>query len=192
MLAGLGLLAIPGLGPVVAAGWLAATAVGAVAGAATGGVIGALTQAGYRTKTLRFTLKAFVGAGLWSRQSRRCRPGSARCNPESVCGEFADPPGGLAEVRLEGLRSRRESLYRGRSPQGAFTIRHRTLIPRSCGRPASADRPPVGLSRIADDAPHSSPDRFCELATHSPPPIGVAPFRSIYVRYRTDTPATHY
>jgi hypothetical protein len=29
LLAGLGLLAIPGLGPVVAAGWLAATAVGA-------------------------------------------------------------------------------------------------------------------------------------------------------------------
>ena len=34
LLAGLGLLAIPGLGPVVAAGWLAATAVGAAAGAA--------------------------------------------------------------------------------------------------------------------------------------------------------------
>jgi len=46
LLAGLGLLAIPGLGPVVAAGWLAATAVGAAAGAATGGIIGALTEAG--------------------------------------------------------------------------------------------------------------------------------------------------
>jgi hypothetical protein len=46
LLAGLGLLAIPGLGPVVAAGWLAATAVGVAAGAATGGIIGALTQAG--------------------------------------------------------------------------------------------------------------------------------------------------
>jgi hypothetical protein len=46
LLAGLGLLAIPGLGPVVAAGWLAATALGAAAGAATGGVVGALTQAG--------------------------------------------------------------------------------------------------------------------------------------------------
>ena len=46
LLAGLGLLAIPGLGPVVAAGWLAATAVGAAAGAATGGLVGALTQAG--------------------------------------------------------------------------------------------------------------------------------------------------
>ena len=50
LLAGLGLLAIPGVGPVVAAGWLAATAVGAVAGAvvggATGGIVGALTESG--------------------------------------------------------------------------------------------------------------------------------------------------
>ena len=50
LLAGLGLLAIPGVGPVVAAGWLASTvagaAAGAVAGGATGGVIGAMTSAG--------------------------------------------------------------------------------------------------------------------------------------------------
>lgn len=50
LLAGLGLLAIPGVGPVVAAGWLAATAAGAVAGAvvggAAGGLIGALTESG--------------------------------------------------------------------------------------------------------------------------------------------------
>ena len=46
LLAGLGLLAIPGVGPVVAAGWLVATIVGAAAGAATGGVLGALTEAG--------------------------------------------------------------------------------------------------------------------------------------------------
>jgi hypothetical protein len=46
LLAGLGLLAIPGLGPVVAAGWLASMAAGAAAGAATGGIIGALTQSG--------------------------------------------------------------------------------------------------------------------------------------------------
>lgn len=42
LLAGLGVLAIPGLGPVVAAGWLASTMLGAAAGAATGGVVGAL------------------------------------------------------------------------------------------------------------------------------------------------------
>jgi len=51
LLAGLGLLAIPGLGPIVAAGWLAATAVGAgigaAGGAATGGIVGALKNAGH-------------------------------------------------------------------------------------------------------------------------------------------------
>ncbi len=51
LLAGLGMLAIPGLGPVVAAGWLAATAVGALVGAAaggaTGGLLGALKEAGH-------------------------------------------------------------------------------------------------------------------------------------------------
>ena len=50
LLAGLGVLAIPGVGPVVAAGWLVAAAAGAVAGAvaggATGGLIGSLTSAG--------------------------------------------------------------------------------------------------------------------------------------------------
>jgi hypothetical protein len=50
LLAGLGLLAIPGLGPVVAAGWLVSTAVGAIGGAAiggaAGGLVGALTHAG--------------------------------------------------------------------------------------------------------------------------------------------------
>jgi len=48
LLAGLGMLAIPGIGPVVAAGWLASTlagaAAGAVVGGATGGIIGALTN----------------------------------------------------------------------------------------------------------------------------------------------------
>jgi hypothetical protein len=46
LLAGLGMLAIPGIGPVVAAGWLASTAAMAAAGGATGGLIGALTQSG--------------------------------------------------------------------------------------------------------------------------------------------------
>ena len=51
LLAGLGLLAIPGLGPIVAAGWLAATAVGAgigaAGGAATGSLVGALKNSGH-------------------------------------------------------------------------------------------------------------------------------------------------
>lgn len=50
LLAGLGMLTIPGIGPVVAAGWLATTAAGVVAGAAVGGaaggLIGALTRNG--------------------------------------------------------------------------------------------------------------------------------------------------
>jgi len=50
LLAGLGLLTIPGIGPVVAAGWLGATVIGAATGAAAGGAIGglvgALTEAG--------------------------------------------------------------------------------------------------------------------------------------------------
>ncbi len=50
LLAGLGMLAIPGVGPVVAAGWLVATVtgagVGAVVGGAAGGLISSLTQAG--------------------------------------------------------------------------------------------------------------------------------------------------
>jgi len=58
LLAGLGLLAIPGVGPVVAAGWLAATAVGAVAGAAaggaTGGLIGSLTADGVSKEHANF------------------------------------------------------------------------------------------------------------------------------------------
>ena len=51
LLAGLGLLAIPGLGPIVAAGWLAATAagagLGAIGGGATGTIVGALKDAGH-------------------------------------------------------------------------------------------------------------------------------------------------
>ena len=51
LLAGLGLMAIPGLGPIVAAGWLAATVtgagIGAAGGAATGGIVGALKDSGH-------------------------------------------------------------------------------------------------------------------------------------------------
>lgn len=50
LLAGLGIIAIPGLGPVIGGGWLFATAIGAIAGAgigaATGGLVGTLTSAG--------------------------------------------------------------------------------------------------------------------------------------------------
>ncbi|RYG37281.1 MAG: hypothetical protein EON93_03855 [Burkholderiales bacterium] len=45
LLAGLGMLAVPGLGPIVAAGWLASTAAGAAAGALAGGVVGGILGA---------------------------------------------------------------------------------------------------------------------------------------------------
>ncbi|TCT07636.1 hypothetical protein [Aquabacter spiritensis] len=45
LLAGLGLITIPGIGPVLAAGWLATAAAGAVAGAAVGGAAGGLIGA---------------------------------------------------------------------------------------------------------------------------------------------------
>ncbi len=46
LLAGLGMLAVPGIGPIVAAGWLVATLTGAGIGAAAGGLLGSLTGAG--------------------------------------------------------------------------------------------------------------------------------------------------
>lgn len=46
LLAGLGMLAIPGIGPIVAAGWLVAALTGAGVGAAAGGLAGSLTGAG--------------------------------------------------------------------------------------------------------------------------------------------------
>ncbi|HYF09418.1 MAG TPA: hypothetical protein VD970_17495 [Acetobacteraceae bacterium] len=46
LLAGLGLMAIPGVGPIVAAGWLVAALTGAGAGAAAGGLLGGLVDSG--------------------------------------------------------------------------------------------------------------------------------------------------
>ncbi|MBB5046312.1 hypothetical protein HNR60_001057 [Rhodopseudomonas rhenobacensis] len=49
LLAGLGLLVVPGLGPVVAAGWLAAALTCAAAAGAAGGILGMLAEAGVAT-----------------------------------------------------------------------------------------------------------------------------------------------
>ncbi|MEO3475857.1 hypothetical protein AAFN86_28670 [Roseomonas sp. CAU 1739] len=46
LLAGIGMLAIPGIGPLVAAGWLAATLAGLGTGAVAGGLLGSLTGSG--------------------------------------------------------------------------------------------------------------------------------------------------
>lgn len=67
LLAGLGILTIPGIGPVVAGGWLLATAVGAVAGAvvggAAGGLIGALTEAGVPEEDAHFYAESIKRGG---------------------------------------------------------------------------------------------------------------------------------
>lgn len=47
LLAGLGVMAIPGIGPVVAAGWLASTAAGAALGGVAGGFMGSLVESGH-------------------------------------------------------------------------------------------------------------------------------------------------
>lgn len=58
LLAGLGMLSIPGIGPVVAAGWLVSAAAGMAAGAAvgglTGGLVGALTENGIPEEEAHF------------------------------------------------------------------------------------------------------------------------------------------
>jgi len=46
LLAGLGMVTIPGFGPMIAAGWLAAAAAGVTAGAAAGGLVGLLVGTG--------------------------------------------------------------------------------------------------------------------------------------------------
>ena len=46
LLAGLGLLTIPGFGPMLGVGWLISTAVGTAVGASGGGLVGALVGAG--------------------------------------------------------------------------------------------------------------------------------------------------
>lgn len=86
LLAGLGMLAIPGLGPVVAAGWLASTAVGAVvgaaAGAATGGLLGALKDAGHSDDEAHVYAEGVRRGGTLV--SVRCESGDHRAVAERV------------------------------------------------------------------------------------------------------------
>lgn len=66
LLAGLGLVTVPGVGPVVAAGWLAATlaglASGAAVGAATGTLLSALGNEGLSESDAKFYAE-FVASG---------------------------------------------------------------------------------------------------------------------------------
>jgi hypothetical protein len=68
LMAGMGVLAIPGIGPVVAAGWLASTlavgAAGAVAGGVTGGIVGALASTGTEEEAEVYAESIRRGASL--------------------------------------------------------------------------------------------------------------------------------
>lgn len=54
LLAGLGIIALPGLGPVIAVGWLASTITGAAVGALGGGLIGGLAEAGIEQRDAHY------------------------------------------------------------------------------------------------------------------------------------------
>jgi hypothetical protein len=86
LLAGLGMLAIPGLGPVVAAGWLVSTAVGAAIGAAaggvTGGLLGALKDAGHSDEDAHVYAEGVRRGGTLV--SVRCASGDHRAAAERV------------------------------------------------------------------------------------------------------------
>jgi hypothetical protein len=86
LLAGLGMLAIPGLGPVVAAGWLVSTAVGAAVGAAaggiTGGLLGALKDAGHTDEDAQVYAEGVRRGGTLV--SVRCESGDHRATAERI------------------------------------------------------------------------------------------------------------
>ena len=86
LLAGLGMLAIPGLGPVVAAGWLVSTAVGAAigaaAGGAAGGLLGALKDAGHSDEDAHVYAEGVRRGGTLV--SVRCDSGDHRATAEQV------------------------------------------------------------------------------------------------------------
>jgi hypothetical protein len=95
LLAGLGLLAIPGLGPVVAAGWLASTALGAVVGGTAGGLIGALTAAGVSKEDAQVYAEGIRRGGtlVTARVPDADRPKcEAILNPASVNVQDRGPP----------------------------------------------------------------------------------------------------
>lgn len=86
LLAGLGMLAIPGLGPVVAVGWLASTAVGAIVGAAAGGaaggLLGALKDAGHSDEEAQVYAEGVRRGGTLV--SVRCESGDHRAAAEQI------------------------------------------------------------------------------------------------------------
>ena len=109
LLAGLGMLAIPGLGPVVAAGWLVSTAVGAaigaVAGGATGGLLGALKDAGHTDEEAHVYAEGVRRGGTLV--SVRCESGDHRATAERILNGVGgvDATTRGADYRAAGWRS---------------------------------------------------------------------------------------
>ncbi len=106
LLAGLGIIAIPGLGPVVAGGWLFATAVGALAGAgigaATGGLVGALTNAGVSEAEARLLVEGVrSGGAIVTARVDELRAGAAATILRHALGANPDEPALEAEEELE-------------------------------------------------------------------------------------------
>lgn len=112
LLAGLGVLAIPGVGPVVAGGWLLATAVGALTGAAVGGaaggIVGALTDAGVDERDAHVYAEGVRRGGtLVTARVDDSRADAAQAIPahRKRC-RYSEPPdgirgGGVGELRRE-------------------------------------------------------------------------------------------
>jgi hypothetical protein len=103
LLAGLGIVALPGFGPVVASGWLVATAIGALAGAgigaATGGFVGTLVEAGLDEHDAHVVAESVRRGGAVV---------SARVDDRHVVPATAilrNAPGADIESRREALRS---------------------------------------------------------------------------------------
>ena len=117
LLAGLGIMAIPGVGPVVAAGWFAATLAGAIAGAAAGGLVGMLVDAGVSKEDAEVYSEAIRRGGtLVTVRTDDIRAPTA----EAILSRHRpiDPLIRRKEVQpsgLEGLRSSRQAIRLERS-----------------------------------------------------------------------------
>ncbi|WP_055046508.1 hypothetical protein [Devosia sp. A16] len=108
LLAGLGVISIPGLGPVVAAGWLFATAIGAFAGAgvgaATGGLIGAFTGAGVpEAEAKALAEKVEQGGAIVSARVDEAHAGPAAAILRHAEGIEAVPQGDEIEAEAQRL-----------------------------------------------------------------------------------------
>ena len=108
LLAGLGMLAIPGLGPVVAAGWLASTAigavVGAVAGGAAGGLLGALKDAGHTDEEAHVYAEGVRRGGTLV-SVKPANDAEAQTAREILDGAGVDAVGRGADYRASGWQS---------------------------------------------------------------------------------------